>query len=123
MAQTIQLIDLIENNIKINNETSVEGTRGLLLVPKNIDSSFLNNPSSCFLNNGFMLHNSCFNISSQVYQYFYYKSSAPTKSLYSHMIDANGIVLEDKSILEMPDLVLIMYSSLIMAKVEVNQTA
>ena len=120
MAQTIKLIDLVENNIKVYNDKTIEGTRGLLLMPKNIDSSFLNNSSSCFLNNGFTLHESCFNISSQVQHYLSYKSSAPTKSLYSHMVDANGIAVDDKSILELPDLILIMYSSLIMAKVEVN---
>ena len=67
------------------------------------------------------MYMSCFNVSSQVYQYFYYKSSAPSKSLYSHMVDTNGIVVEDKSLLETMDLILIMYSSLIIAQTEVSE--
>ena len=105
---------IIEKDIEIYNDKKLDGMRGLLLLPKNIDSSFLDNPTSGFLNNGFLLYMSCLNFNSKTYHY-----QSPQVSLYSHMVDTNGISIEDKSILSQQDLILIMYSSLVIAKAEV----
>lgn len=73
---------------------------GLLLLPKNIDSYFLENPSFSYLSNvECSLHMPCLDVN------------------YSHMIDLNGISLEEKGSIEA--LMLILSTSFLIANDEV----
>lgn len=108
------LISFYVNSLKILKDKNLEGTRGCLLLPKNIDSSFIDNPTCSFLSNGIILHMSCVNLNSNPGQY-----ELPYESLYSHMIDANGIALENIN-LSLDDLIHIMFSSLTIAIAEVK---
>lgn len=108
------LISFYVNSLKILKDKNLEGTRGCLLLPKNIDSSFIDNPTCSFLSNGIILHMSCVNLNSNPGKY-----ELPYESLYSHMIDANGIALENIN-LSLDDLIHIMFSSLTIAIAEVK---
>jgi hypothetical protein len=91
--------------------------KGLLILPKNIDSSFLENPSSSFLINGFQLHIPCVKTLIDSID-----SDSNSIDFYSHMIDTNGISIidEDKTLLTVPLLIIIMYSSMLISIAEVR---